>query len=125
MRSGERRGLCRLAHGPVRACLSRGQCRRCPPKPHPQPGPHPALGLTPPPLSGAPPCRPPLASPLPAPSLPPLQERQLDLVLIADKSEPVICKIVSYDKFRFNKEKKKKEQARRSPRWRLQSEAAV
>ena len=72
--------------------------------------PHPSL---------PPPC------PLPAPSLPPLQERQLDLVLIADKSEPVICKIVSYDKFRFNKEKKKKEQARRSPRWRLQSEAAV
>mmetsp|Transcript_15013 Transcript_15013/g.48216 ORF Transcript_15013/g.48216 Transcript_15013/m.48216 type:complete len:260 (-) Transcript_15013:81-860(-) len=40
------------------------------------------------------------------------EERQLDLVLIADKSEPVICKIVSYDKFRFNKEKKKKEQAK-------------
>jgi len=32
--------------------------------------------------------------------------------LIADKSDPPICKIVSYDKFRFNKEKKKKEQAK-------------
>jgi len=40
------------------------------------------------------------------------EERELDLVLIADKSDPPICKIVSYDKFRFNKEKKKKEQAK-------------
>ena len=92
-------------------------------RPAPRPWPHPAASLRraslPPSSRLTPPC------PLPAPSLPPLQERQLDLVLIADKSEPVICKIVSYDKFRFNKEKKKKEQARRSPRWRLQSEAAV
>jgi len=34
----------------------------------------------------------------------------LDLVLIAAKSEPPVCKIVSYDKFRYTKEKKKKEQ---------------
>ena len=38
------------------------------------------------------------------------RERDLDLVLIADKSEPVVCKIVSYDKYRFTKEKKAKEQ---------------
>ena len=37
------------------------------------------------------------------------ENRQLDLVLIAKGDIPV-CKIVSYDKFRFNKEKKKKEQ---------------
>jgi len=38
------------------------------------------------------------------------EERELDLVLVSDKSEPVICKIVSYDKFRFAKEKKRKDQ---------------
>ena len=41
-------------------------------------------------------------------------ERELDLVLIADKSEPVVCKIVSYDKYRFAKEKKAKEQKKAS-----------
>jgi len=39
-------------------------------------------------------------------------ERDLDLVLIAAKSEPPVCKIVSYDKYRFAKEKKKKEQSK-------------
>lgn len=38
------------------------------------------------------------------------QRRDLDLVLIAAKSDPPVCKIVSYDKFRYAKEKKKKEQ---------------
>ena len=42
------------------------------------------------------------------------RERDLDLVLIADKSEPVVCKIVSYDKYRFTKEKKAKEQKKAS-----------
>ncbi len=38
------------------------------------------------------------------------RDRELDLVLIAEKSDPPVCKIVSYDKYRFTKEKKKKEQ---------------
>jgi len=38
------------------------------------------------------------------------QSRSLDLVLIGAKSETPVCKIVSFDKFRFNREKKKKEQ---------------
>ena len=37
------------------------------------------------------------------------RSRELDLVLIAAKSDPPVCKIVSYDKFRFNKEKKQKD----------------
>ena len=44
------------------------------------------------------------------------EERELDLVLIAAKTEPVICKIVSYDKFRFSQEKKKKEQQKAASR---------
>merc|ERR1712086_1011823 len=38
------------------------------------------------------------------------RSRELDLVLIAEKSDPPVCTIVSYDKYRFNKEKKQKEQ---------------
>ena len=37
-------------------------------------------------------------------------EREPDLVPIASKGDVPVCKIVSYDKYRFNKEKKKKEQ---------------
>ena len=43
------------------------------------------------------------------------RERELDLVLIAGKSDPPVVKIVSYDKFRFAKEKKRKEQ-QKAPR---------
>jgi len=38
------------------------------------------------------------------------RERELDLVLVAGKSDPPVCKIVSYDKYRYMKEKKLKEQ---------------
>jgi len=38
------------------------------------------------------------------------EEMELDLVLIMAKADPPICKIVNYDKFRYAKEKKKKEQ---------------
>jgi len=38
------------------------------------------------------------------------RSRELDLVLIAEKSDPPVCTIVSYDKYRFNKEKKQKDQ---------------
>jgi len=44
------------------------------------------------------------------------EERELDLVLIADKSDPPVCKIVSYDKYRFAKEKKRKEQMKAASR---------
>jgi len=43
-------------------------------------------------------------------------ERELDLVLVASKAEPVVCKIVSYDKYRFALEKKKKEQQKAASR---------
>ena len=44
------------------------------------------------------------------------RERDLDLVLIAGKSDPPVVKIVSYDKFRFAKEKKRKEQQKAAAR---------
>ena len=44
------------------------------------------------------------------------EERELDLVLIAGKSDPPVVKIVSYDKYRFAKEKKKKEQLKAAAR---------
>ena len=44
------------------------------------------------------------------------RERELDLVLIAAKSDPPVVKIVSYDKFRFAKEKKRKEQQKAASR---------
>jgi len=44
------------------------------------------------------------------------RERELDLVLIAEKSDPPVCKIVSYDKYRFAKEKKRKEQQKAASR---------
>jgi len=44
------------------------------------------------------------------------RERELDLVLIAGKSDPPVVKIVSYDKFRFAKEKKRKEQQKAASR---------
>ena len=44
------------------------------------------------------------------------RERELDLVLIAAKSEPPVCRIVSYDKYRFAKEKKRKEQLKAAAR---------
>merc|ERR1719298_312372 len=43
-------------------------------------------------------------------------ERELDLVLIAAKSDPPVVKIVSYDKYRFAKEKKRKEQQKAAAR---------
>ena len=44
------------------------------------------------------------------------RERELDLVLIAGKSDPPVVKVVSYDKFRFAKEKKRKEQQKAAAR---------
>jgi len=43
-------------------------------------------------------------------------ERELDLVMVSDKSDPPVCKIVSYDKYRFAKEKKRKEQMKAASR---------
>jgi translation initiation factor IF-3 len=44
------------------------------------------------------------------------QERELDLVLINAKDDPVVCKIISYDKFRFAQEKRRKEQRKAASR---------
>ena len=44
------------------------------------------------------------------------RERELDLVLVAGKSDPPVVKIVSYDKFRFVREKKRKEQQKAASR---------
>jgi translation initiation factor IF-3 len=38
---------------------------------------------------------------------------EMDLVLINDKSDPPICKIVDYGKFRYLQEKRKKEQIKK------------
>eukprot|EP00633_Aureoumbra_lagunensis_P000257 CAMPEP_0197287962 /NCGR_PEP_ID=MMETSP0890-20130614/4832_1 /TAXON_ID=44058 ORGANISM="Aureoumbra lagunensis, Strain CCMP1510" /NCGR_SAMPLE_ID=MMETSP0890 /ASSEMBLY_ACC=CAM_ASM_000533 /LENGTH=169 /DNA_ID=CAMNT_0042758251 /DNA_START=207 /DNA_END=716 /DNA_ORIENTATION=+ len=38
----------------------------------------------------------------------------VDLVLIAEKSDPPVCKIVDYGKLRYAKEKKKKEQMKKA-----------
>jgi len=40
------------------------------------------------------------------------KQRELDLVVMSAASSPPVCKIVSYDKYRFAQEKKKKEQAK-------------
>nr|QCI05797.1 Translation initiation factor 3 [Dasysiphonia japonica] len=36
-------------------------------------------------------------------------EKGLDLVMISDKSEPPVCRIIDYGKYKFNQEKKAKE----------------
>mmetsp|Transcript_16023 Transcript_16023/g.49573 ORF Transcript_16023/g.49573 Transcript_16023/m.49573 type:complete len:230 (-) Transcript_16023:63-752(-) len=41
-------------------------------------------------------------------------ELGVDLVMIAEKSDPPVCKIVDYGKLRYQKEKKKKEQAKKA-----------
>ena len=42
------------------------------------------------------------------------EELGVDLVLIADKSDPPVCKIVNYGKLKYAKDKKKKEQMKKS-----------
>lgn len=37
------------------------------------------------------------------------KQQQLDLVLISDKSDPPVCKIINYGKYKFAQEKKAKE----------------
>nr|YP_010336514.1 translation initiation factor 3 [Rhodospora sordida]UNJ14920.1 translation initiation factor 3 [Rhodospora sordida] len=37
------------------------------------------------------------------------KEQQLDLVLISDKSDPPVCRIINYGKYKFSQEKKAKE----------------
>nr|YP_010335924.1 translation initiation factor 3 [Tsunamia transpacifica]UNJ14330.1 translation initiation factor 3 [Tsunamia transpacifica] len=37
------------------------------------------------------------------------KEEQLDLVLISDKSDPPVCRIIDYGKYKFSQEKKAKE----------------
>lgn len=37
------------------------------------------------------------------------EERDLDLVLVSDKADPPVCKIMDYGKFKYEKEKKERE----------------
>lgn len=37
------------------------------------------------------------------------QEKELDLVLVSDKADPPVCKIMDYGKFKFEQEKKIRE----------------
>lgn len=37
------------------------------------------------------------------------EERELDLVLVSDKADPPVCRIIDYGKFKFEQEKKAKE----------------
>ena len=37
------------------------------------------------------------------------QDRELDLVLVSEKADPPVCRIMDYGKFKFEQEKKAKE----------------
>ena len=37
------------------------------------------------------------------------EEKELDLVLVSDKADPPVCRIMDYGKFRYEKEKKERE----------------
>ncbi|MBE9117775.1 translation initiation factor IF-3 [Lusitaniella coriacea LEGE 07157] len=37
------------------------------------------------------------------------EQRELDLVLVSDKSEPPVCKVMDYGKYKYEKEKKERE----------------
>lgn len=41
------------------------------------------------------------------------EKMELDLVLINDKADPPVCKIIDYGKFKYSAEKKKKENAKK------------
>ncbi|MBD2578794.1 translation initiation factor IF-3 [Oscillatoria sp. FACHB-1406] len=41
------------------------------------------------------------------------EEKGLDLVLVSDKSDPPVCKIMDYGKFKYEKEKKEREAKKR------------
>ena len=42
------------------------------------------------------------------------QERELDLVLVSEKANPPVCRIMNYGKFKFEQEKKAKEAKKKS-----------
>jgi translation initiation factor IF-3 len=41
------------------------------------------------------------------------QEKELDLVLVSDKADPPVCRIMDYGKYKFEQEKKRKEAKRK------------
>lgn len=41
------------------------------------------------------------------------EEKQLDLVLVSDKADPPVCRIIDYGKYQFEKKKKDKEAKRK------------
>ena len=42
------------------------------------------------------------------------QDRELDLVLVSEKADPPVCRIMNYGKFKFEQEKKAKEAKKKS-----------
>ena len=46
------------------------------------------------------------------------QEAELDLVKIAPKAQPPVCKIIDYGKYKYELARKKKRQERNRKRWR-------
>lgn len=45
----------------------------------------------------------------PAEALPMAEEKELDLVLISDKADPPVCRIMDYGKYKYEQEKKERE----------------
>lgn len=45
----------------------------------------------------------------PAEALPMAEEKDLDLVLISDKADPPVCRIMDYGKYKYEQEKKERE----------------
>jgi translation initiation factor IF-3 len=43
------------------------------------------------------------------------EEKNLDLILIAERADPPVARILSFDKFRYEKEKELKKQRRQKP----------
>ena len=42
------------------------------------------------------------------------RDRELDLVLVSEKADPPVCRIMDYGKFKFEQEKKAKEAKKKS-----------
>lgn len=45
----------------------------------------------------------------PAEAMPMAEEKELDLVLISDKADPPVCRIMDYGKYKYEQEKKERE----------------
>ena len=50
----------------------------------------------------------------PADAITVAEEKDLDLVLVSDKADPPVCRIMDYGKYKFEQEKKKTRKPRRN-----------